>query len=100
MINYEKVWVNGYNLELIKSLKLEININEYIVLNLIGILKNEVKDSDIVLMINNKIIEVYYVENESIILFYGIVINIEINVKFDVYMLNIEVKSMLYLMDI
>ncbi|AGX41796.1 phage baseplate assembly protein V [Clostridium saccharobutylicum] len=99
-INYEKVRVNGYNLESIKSLKLETNINEHTVLNLTGILKNEVKDSDIASTTNNKTIEVYYVENESTTLFYGIVTNIEINVKFDVYMLNIEAKSMSYLMDI
>lgn len=99
-INYEKIRVNGYNLEAIKSLKIETNINEHAVLKLTGILKNESKDNDINLTTNNKIIEVYYVENKSITLFYGVVTNIEISVELDVYMINIEAKSMSYLMDI
>jgi hypothetical protein len=99
-INYEKIRVNGYNLEAIKSLNIETNINEHAILKLTGILKNEVKDNDINLTTNNKTIEVYYVENESRTLFYGVVTNIQINVELDVHMLNIEAKSMSYLMDI
>lgn len=99
-INYEKIRVNGYNLEAIKSLKIEANINEHTVLKLTGILKNEAKDSDISSTTNNKTIEVYYVEDESTTLFYGVVTNIEINVELDVYTLNIEAKSMSHLMDI
>ncbi|MBU3104333.1 phage baseplate assembly protein V [Clostridium gasigenes] len=98
-INYEKIRVNGYNLEAIKSLKIETNINEHAVLKLTGILKNEDKDNDINLTTNNKTIEVHYVENESTTLFYGVVTNIEINVELDVYTLNIEAKSMSYLTD-
>lgn len=99
-INYEKIRVSGYNLEAVKSLKIETNINEHAVLRLTGILKNEAKDSDISSTTNNKTIEVYYVENESTTLFYGVVTNIEIKVELDVYTLNIEAKSMSYLMDI
>lgn len=99
-INYEKIRVNGYNLEAIKSLKIETNINEHALLKLTGILKNEVKDSDISSTTNNKTIEVCYVENESTTLFYGVVTNIEINAELDVYTLNLEAKSMSYLMDI
>lgn len=99
-VNYEKIRVNGYNLEAIKSLKIETNINEHAVLKLTGILKNEAKDKDVNLTTNNKTIEVYYLKNESITLFNGVVTNIEINVELDVYTLNIEAKSMSYLMDI
>ncbi|AGF55355.1 hypothetical protein B0P06_000557 [Clostridium saccharoperbutylacetonicum] len=99
-INYEKIRVNGYNLEAIKSLKIETNINEHALLKLTGILKNEVKDDDINSTTNNKTIEICYVEKESTTLFYGVVTNIEINVELDVYTLNIEAKSMSYLMDI
>lgn len=99
-INYEKIRVSGYNLEAVKSLQIETNINEHAVLRLTGILKNEAKDSDISSTTNNKTIEVYYVENESTTLFYGVVTNIEIKVELDVYTLNIEAKSMSYLMDI
>ena len=99
-INYEKIRVNGYNLEAIKSLKIETNINEHALLKLTGILKNEAKDSDINSTTNNKTIEIYYDENESTTLFYGVVTNIEINVELDVYTLNLEAKSMSYLMDI
>ncbi|BCZ45182.1 hypothetical protein psyc5s11_12490 [Clostridium gelidum] len=99
-INYEKIRVNGYNLESIKSLKIETNINEHAVLKLTGILKNESKDKDVNLTTDNKTIEVYYVENESTTLFNGVVTKIEINVELDIYTLNIEAKSMSYLMDI
>ena len=99
-IDYEKIRVNGYNLEAIKSLKIETNINEHALLKLTGILNNEVQDSDISSTTNNKTIEVYYDDNDSTTLFYGIVTNIEISVELDVYTLNLEAKSMSYLMDI
>lgn len=99
-INYEKIRVNGYNLEAIKSLKIETGINKHVTLKLTGILKNENKDNDINLTTNNKTIEVFYVGSKSTTLFYGIVTNIEINIELDVYTLNIEAKSMSYLMDI
>ncbi|WP_236896165.1 hypothetical protein [Clostridium beijerinckii] len=69
-------------------------------MKLTGILKNEIKDSDITSTTNNKTIEVCYGENENITLFYGIVTDIKINVELDVYTLSIEAKSMSYLMDI
>ncbi|ABR36489.1 phage baseplate assembly protein V [Clostridium beijerinckii] len=99
-IGYEEIKVNGYSLETIKSLKIETDINKHAVLKLTGILKNEIKDSDITSTTNNKTIEVCYGENENITLFYGIVTDIKINVELDVYTLSIEAKSMSYLMDI
>lgn len=99
-INYEKIRVNGYNLESIKNLRIETNINEHAILKLTGILKNEDKDKAVNLTTNNKTIEVYYEENESITLFNGVVTNIAIDVELDVYTLNIEAKSMSYLLDI
>ncbi|WP_160685620.1 contractile injection system protein, VgrG/Pvc8 family [Clostridium sp. C2-6-12] len=99
-INYEKIRVNGYNLEAIKNLKIETNINEHALLKLTGILKNEAKDRDISSTTNNKTIEICYEGDEGKTLFYGVVTNIEINVELDVYTLNLEAKSMSYLMDI
>lgn len=99
-INYEKIRVNGYDLEAIKSLRIETGINKHVTLKLTGILKNENRDNDINLTTNNKTIEVFYVGSKSTTLFYGIVTNIEINIELDVYTLNIEAKSMSYLMDI
>ncbi|OOM76181.1 phage late control protein Gpd [Clostridium puniceum] len=98
-INYEKIRVSGYTLESIKNLKIDVKINEHIKLYLSGILKNE-EDKDIDLTTDNKTIEVYYEGNENITLFYGIVTNIEINVEREVYKINIEAKSMSYLMDV
>ncbi len=98
-INYEKIRVNGYNLESIKSLKIKTNINEHTTLKLTGILKNE-EDKDINLTTDNKTIEVYYVGDKNTTLFYGVVTNIEISVELEVYKITVEAKSMSYLMDI
>ena len=98
-INYEKIRVNGYNLEKINNLKIKTIINEHVTLNLTGILKKE-EDKDIDFTTDNKTIEVYYEGDENTTLFYGVVTNIEISVEFEVYKITIEAKSMSYLMDI
>jgi len=97
-INYEKIRIKGYNLESIKNLKIETTINNHVTLNLTGILKNE-EDSDVYLTTDNKTVEVYY-GDENTTLFYGVVTNIEIDVELEVYKINLEAKSMSYLMDI
>ncbi|MBU3107995.1 late control protein D [Clostridium gasigenes] len=99
-INYKEIRVNGYNLESIKNLKIETTTNEHATLKLTGVLKNEEGEKDIHSTTNNKTIEIYYEGSENTTLFYGVVTNIEINVDFKVYTLNIEAKSMSYLMDI
>ena len=99
-INYEKLRVRGYNLEYIKDLKVTSNINEHATLNLTGVLKTEQGDMDVFDANDNKTIEVYYDENNSTTLFYGIVTNIEVSVDTEVYIIKIEAKSMTYLMDI
>lgn len=99
-INYEKLRVRGYNLEYIKDLKITSNINEHATLNLTGVLKTEQGDMDVFDTNDNKTIEVYYDENNSTTLFYGIVTNIEVSVDTEVYIIKIEAKSMTYLMDI
>lgn len=99
-INYQKLRVDGYDLEYIKDLKIESNINEHSVLKFTGVLKNDLKDDDVYQTSRNKIIEVYYEESERNTIFFGIVTNIEIDVNKDVYLVHIEAKSMTYLMDI
>ncbi|WP_297430646.1 phage baseplate assembly protein V [Clostridium sp.] len=98
-INYEKIRVDGYDLQSIENLKLQTNINEHPVLSLTGILNNE-DDKDIDLTTNNKTIEVYYEGNENTTLFYGVVTNIEISVELEVYRIKLEAKGMTHLMDI
>ena len=74
------IYLQGYNLEYIKDLKVTSNINEHATLNLTGVLKTEQGDMDVFDANDNKTIEVYYDENNSTTLFYGIVTNIEVSV--------------------
>lgn len=99
-INYENVRIKGYDLEFIKDLKITSIINNHSILNLTGILKEEVKDKDIFFSDNDKEIEVYFEDEKNTTIFYGIVTNVEIEADSNVYMINIEAKSMSYLMDI
>lgn len=98
-INYEKIRVNGYNIQSIKKLIIHTNINDHVTMQLTGILNNE-DDKDIDSTTNNKTIEIYYEGNQNTTLFYGVVTNIEINVEHGVYEIKLEAKSMTYLMDI
>lgn len=98
-INYEKLRINGYDLECIKELKIESEINKHSALYFTGILKNQLKDEDIFNTTSNKTVEVYY-DDEKKTIFYGIVTNIKVDVKEDIYYISVEAKSMTYLMDI
>ncbi|MCB2359252.1 phage baseplate assembly protein V [Clostridium estertheticum] len=100
VIVYENLRVNGYNIESIKNLKITTTINDHATLELTGVLKNEEKDKDINLTTENKTIEVYCTGDKDLTLFYGVVTNIKINVDNEVYSINLQAKSMSYLMDI
>jgi hypothetical protein len=100
-VTYENIRINGYKLEKILDLKIITKINEHGKLQLTGVLNNDDKDKYIHSTTEDKKIEIYYEkEDGKITLFYGVVTDIEINCRNDVYEMKIQAKSMTYLMDI
>lgn len=100
-INYEKISVKGYDFETVLTFKIDNSINNHAVLSITGILKNEDKINSIFETTNNKTIEIEYKEEkEEKKLFCGVVTNVEVNVKSDVYYISLQAKSMTYLLDI
>ena len=95
-IGYDEIRVSGFNLEYIKDLKVALDINEHIKLNLTAVLK---ESEDVNNVVNTKNIEVYY-GNSRTTIFYGIVTNISVEVSDNVKKIEIEAKSMSYLLDI
>ena len=95
-IGYDEIRVSGFNLEYIKDLKVALDINEHIKLNLTAVLK---ESEDVNNVVNTKNIEVYY-GNSRTAIFYGIVTNISVEVSDNVKKIEIEAKSMSYLLDI
>ncbi|WP_315076439.1 late control protein D [uncultured Clostridium sp.] len=98
-INYEKIRVDGYNVLSIKYMKIDTTINEHGTLKLKAILENG-DINDIYSTTDNKTIEVYYDETEKTTLFYGVVTDVEISVELGVYTIELEAKTLSYLMDI
>ncbi|HBJ1646472.1 late control protein D [Clostridium botulinum] len=98
-INYEKIRVDSYSVLSIKYMKIDTTINEHGTLKLKAILENgDIKD--IYSTTDNKTIEVYYDETEKTTLFYGVVTDVEISVELGVYTIELEAKTLSYLMDI
>lgn len=100
-VTYESIRVKGYKLERILELKVASKINEHTTLKLTGVLDSDEKDKYIHSTLEDKQIEVYYQkQSENYTLFYGVVTDIEISCKNGVYQIQLQAKSMTYLMDI
>ncbi|WP_394903634.1 contractile injection system protein, VgrG/Pvc8 family [Clostridium butyricum] len=98
-ISYEHIKISGYEVQSIKKLEINSLINNHSTLNLTGILDKENID-DIYSTTNNKTVEIYYNNGNRETIFWGIVVDIEIDVEDEVYEIKLKAKSMTYLMDI
>lgn len=98
-ISYEEIRVEGYDIQSIKKLQISSTLNNHSTLTLTGVLDKE-SINDIDLTTNNKTIEVYYTKEKKETIFYGIVVDIEVEVIDELYEIKLQAKSMSYLMDI
>lgn len=98
-IDYEELRVDGYAIQSIEKLFIKNTINNHAEMRLKGILNKETID-DINETTSNKTIEIYYNANKRETLFYGIVLNVKVDVNEEVYEIDITAKSLTYLMDV
>ncbi|AGF57428.1 hypothetical protein B0P06_004273 [Clostridium saccharoperbutylacetonicum] len=99
-IDYRQIGISTFELEYIKSFKVEASINNHSSLDLVGILPVDKKDDDIHTS-NNTPIEVYATTEEGKkTIFIGIITEIKVKKFAEYYELHIKAKSYTYLMDI
>lgn len=94
-IGYDQIRVRGLNIEYLKDMKVSFEINDHIKLHLTAVLKS---DESIENVLNTKNIEVYYGNNKTI--FYGCITNIDVSNNEEVKEVEVEAKSMSYMLDI
>lgn len=100
-ISYDNLRISTYDCKYIQDMKIENDINNHAILNITGILDDEMKDSYVQDTDEETPIEVFYEkEGAHFSLFNGIVTKIKVNVVNYVYTISIEAKSLDYKMDI
>lgn len=100
-IAYDNLRVYPYNITHITEVKIENDVNEHAKLTLSGIVDDSTALSCVEETDEETIITVYYEkDDDTFVLFNGLVTNIKTNVDNYVYNISVEAESLTYLMDI
>lgn len=99
---FHNLKISGYNVHKIETCEVVAEMGTHSRLTLTAILEEESKDNALHYTGAEKEVEVYVEEDgeNKICLFYGVVTQVKIIFKADVYWLELEAKSSTYLMDI
>lgn len=99
-ITYKELKISTFELQYIKELKIEGEINEHTTLNLVGVLPEDKGDEDIYTKCNTPIKVYALKDDETKDLYYGIITEIKIKKNAEYFELHLKAKSYTYLMDI
>lgn len=99
--SFQNLRISGYEVNKIEACEVIAQAGEHSQLSLKAILKQETKDNPIHETGDTQEVEVYVEEKgKKIVLFHGIVTQVKVVFKAEVYWLELEAKSGTYLMDI
>lgn len=99
-IDYEKIRVKGFNIKSIKELVIKNEINNHAEIYITGIIDKKYADKYIDITGASRRIKVYVDNDSPKDIFNGVVTEIELNVRDEVYTIDIRGKSLSYTLDI
>lgn len=99
-IDYEKIRVKGFDIKSIKELVIKNELNNHAEIYITGIIDEKYADKYIDITGASRRIKVYVDNDRPIDIFNGVVTDIEINVRDEVYTIEIRGKSLSYILDI